>query len=337
MDDINLIYQTYNLPEIKREGITDIEYNHRCKYLRLYIRLIKRCQSMTEEELSGYKEKHHILPKTLGGTNIKTNLVYMPIRYHIMAHIVIIEVYPESDGLRRAILLLIREGKSTQEERSKSFGKFSTRHLARIRTEANQKLRELGRSEEYRKRMSEAQKGKRLTEEHKRHISEGGKGQKRSEETKRNISNALKGRKMSEETRKKLSESSKRKYKEHPELLQQMSERQKGRKLSEERKKQISLASQKLAKDPEYRKKISDAHKKKLLDPEYKKLMISRVSKPRGLNPHAKKVISPDGIIYDCIMDAAEAAGIKHKRMRSWLNGRTKNNHGWSFYKEDNN
>ena len=68
-------------------------------------------------------------------------------------------------------------------------------------------------SEEHKKKISEAQKGeknhmygKHHTEEHKKKLSEALKGIKRSDETKRKMSETRKGRKMSQETKNKLSE-----------------------------------------------------------------------------------------------------------------------------------
>ena len=72
------------------------------------------------------------------------------------------------------------------------------------------------RSEEAIRKMSEAKKGKKLPEKHKRKISEGLKGKKPSEETKSKIGKANKGRessrkgvKLSEETKRKMSEAQK--------------------------------------------------------------------------------------------------------------------------------
>lgn len=69
------------------------------------------------------------------------------------------------------------------------------------------------RSEETRRKLSEAKKGKSLSEEHRRKISESMKGENNhfygkthSEESRRKMSEALKGKHLSEEHRKKLSE-----------------------------------------------------------------------------------------------------------------------------------
>lgn len=65
-------------------------------------------------------------------------------------------------------------------------------------------------SEESKRKMSEAKKGRHLTEEHKRNISESNIGHKpcvHTEESKRKLSEANKGKKLSEETKQKISES----------------------------------------------------------------------------------------------------------------------------------
>ena len=64
-------------------------------------------------------------------------------------------------------------------------------------------------TEEHKKKISKANKGRVFTEEHKKKLSETAKGKNkgrlRSEEHKKKISEALKGRSLSEETRKKIS------------------------------------------------------------------------------------------------------------------------------------
>jgi hypothetical protein len=64
-------------------------------------------------------------------------------------------------------------------------------------------------SEETKKKMSEAQKGKTMPKESKKRMSEAKKGHIVSEETKRKLSEANKGKIFSEESKRKMSESSK--------------------------------------------------------------------------------------------------------------------------------
>lgn len=59
-------------------------------------------------------------------------------------------------------------------------------------------------TEETKRKMSEANKGRKLSEEHKRRISEGRKGRKFTEETKKKMSLASKGKPKSEEHKRKI-------------------------------------------------------------------------------------------------------------------------------------
>ena len=105
------------------------------------------------------------------------------------------------------------------------------------------------RSDETRRKLSEAGKGKTLSKEHRRKLSEASKGEKnhnygkpKSEETRRKLSEAKKGKTASEESRKKMSESGKVKIfsEEHRRNLSQW---QIGKTLSEETRRKISEAA----------------------------------------------------------------------------------------------
>ena len=66
-----------------------------------YKLLIKNNQS-TED----YSEKHHIIPKCEGGSNKRDNLVLLTYREHIIAHRLLIRIYPDSKGLKYALYKL---------------------------------------------------------------------------------------------------------------------------------------------------------------------------------------------------------------------------------------
>ena len=53
------------------------------KYLKWYNSIIANANTRT---LSGYKEKHHIIPKSLGGSNDPSNLVSLTAREHFICH-----------------------------------------------------------------------------------------------------------------------------------------------------------------------------------------------------------------------------------------------------------
>lgn len=56
------------------------------KYYYWYINLISKFLDTIPE---GMYESHHILPKSMGGSNDSTNLVRLPVRYHYIAHLLL--------------------------------------------------------------------------------------------------------------------------------------------------------------------------------------------------------------------------------------------------------
>lgn len=145
--------------------------------------------------------------------------------------------------------------------------KLSEAHKGKILSEEQRKkisetLKDSLRSEEAKKKKSGASKKNWLDPEYRRKQSEAKKGKPCSEETKKKISQANKGRTFSEEHRKKLSETRKERAKD-PEFRKKMSEAHKGKLHSEETKKKMSEAQKKNHSDPEFRRKMSEANKGK--------------------------------------------------------------------------
>lgn len=107
-------------------------------------------------------------------------------------------------------------------------------------------------TEEHKKNMSKAIKGKAKSEEHKRKLSEAGKGNKpwnkgldKNDPRVAEYASKLKGKEFSEEHKQKLSDSHKGK-KNTPEQKAKISAKLKGRVMSEETKKKMSEARKKL-------------------------------------------------------------------------------------------
>ena len=68
-------------------------------YQRIHDQIIERAKTRI---LTGYKERHHIIPRCMGGTNKKTNLVYLTAREHFIVHKLLCEIYPKHHGLLKA-------------------------------------------------------------------------------------------------------------------------------------------------------------------------------------------------------------------------------------------
>jgi hypothetical protein len=65
-------------------------------YKKIHDLIIERAQTRV---LTGYKERHHIVPKCMGGTNDSTNLVELTAREHFIIHKLLYEIHPEHHGL----------------------------------------------------------------------------------------------------------------------------------------------------------------------------------------------------------------------------------------------
>lgn len=69
-------------------------------YKRHYRLLIEKAQERVS--LTGYSEKHHILPRCLGGPDEPLNLVRLTGREHFVAHWLLHRAYPDHNGLAHA-------------------------------------------------------------------------------------------------------------------------------------------------------------------------------------------------------------------------------------------
>ena len=63
-------------------------------YQKIYDDLISR--AFARDSIEGYTEKHHIVPKCMGGTDDKENIAVLTAREHYVAHLLLVKIYPES-------------------------------------------------------------------------------------------------------------------------------------------------------------------------------------------------------------------------------------------------
>ena len=66
-------------------------------YNNIYNNLIftRKSRGLNKKVLDGYYEKHHIIPKCLGGKDILENYVLLTFREHIIAHKLLLKIYPK--------------------------------------------------------------------------------------------------------------------------------------------------------------------------------------------------------------------------------------------------
>lgn len=214
------------------------------EYGRKYIELITEISKLQRKPV---KEKgynlHHIQPRALGGVDSVDNLIKLTVLEHCIVHALLAKAIPCEQTLRPVVRLSTSQvtklsdlDKCTLEdicgwaslyeealrqprplsviEKIKET-KRKNPYKATEETKRKISLATKGRpkSEETRRKMSLYQKGRPKSELHKLHNREAHKGLKHSEEWKRKHSLAVTGKIKSAETRKKLSESLKGKAK----------------------------------------------------------------------------------------------------------------------------
>lgn len=82
--------------------------------------LILRAQNRINDE-SIYYESHHIIPKCMGGTDDKSNLVLLAAEEHYTAHLLLVKMYPNESGLLFAANVMTTHS-TNNRSRNKSYG-----------------------------------------------------------------------------------------------------------------------------------------------------------------------------------------------------------------------
>jgi hypothetical protein len=91
-------------------------------YSKIYDMIIQRAKNRV---LTEYSEKHHILPKCLGGTNDLHNIVRLTYREHFICHQLLCKMYPKNEKLIYAFSSMIRVSKTNLPR----FDSLTSRHF----------------------------------------------------------------------------------------------------------------------------------------------------------------------------------------------------------------
>ena len=153
-------------------------------YLGCYNRLMDRAKS---REVSGYVEKHHIVPKCMGGSKDPSNIAVLTPEEHYLAHQLLVKIYPNHYGI-----LWSASNMTLSNHRQKRSNKLYGWLRRRLAEKLRGRFKGRKPSEETRRKMSAARKG----------VARG----PHSEETKQKMSLASKGKPKSMEHRRSLSE-----------------------------------------------------------------------------------------------------------------------------------
>lgn len=179
------------------------------KYTRTYFAIINKAQTrILLQDI--YTEKHHIIPKSLGGNNSKPNLVILTSREHFIVHWLLTKMTNSNN--KHKMLNALRMMRAENPSQTRYATKITSRVYANLKKgyimpfEIRQKISQSNKgrispnkgkqlSAEHKHKLSIATKNKSLTETHKQKIKESWKvREKMTKETKQKMSIAKKGK-----------------------------------------------------------------------------------------------------------------------------------------------
>ena len=144
-------------------------------YVNVYYSIIK---NRLDNPVEGYVERHHIVPKSEGGTDNDDNIVALTAREHYIAHLLLAKIYNDYK-MWHAVNLMSRLNAKV---------KINSRLYEMVRINSART------HSEFMKGKPSWNKGKKMSEEQKRKLSDANKGKKMSEEAKKKISIKNKGK-----------------------------------------------------------------------------------------------------------------------------------------------
>lgn len=130
--------------------------------------------------LDVYVEKHHIIPKCMGGNNESNNIAILTAEEHYIAHQLLTKIYPTNIKLVYALNMMAGSNKTINRLNNKQYS-WIRKKLYKIR-------KEFKHSDETRKHISESKIGIKLSKEHCKNIGLSKRGKLLTPKAKENVS-----------------------------------------------------------------------------------------------------------------------------------------------------
>lgn len=99
------------------------------KYTSIYYKIINRANTRILPK-DTYNERHHIIPKSLGGSNEKNNLVRLTGREHLICHLLLIRM---TTGIHKAHMVNAAWAMANLENKGQNRVRLSSRQYATLR------------------------------------------------------------------------------------------------------------------------------------------------------------------------------------------------------------
>ncbi len=190
--------------------------------------------------LRGYSERHHVIPRCLGGTDATENLVRLRPEEHYVAHLLLAKMHPRSRKLACAVMAMsMANGKMPVGSRNKIHGWFRRRFS---RMMLNHEV-----TDETRAKLSVALVGRKVSEERRASLATYNLGKKRSNETREKMRLAQLGKRHSPETIAKMAQTNRRVLSEEQKVARRAYHH------TDEARRRISAAGKGLKRSDEFR------------------------------------------------------------------------------------
>lgn len=216
-------------------------------YRRHYDALIDRARRRKAE---GFVERHHVVPKCLGGDDHHSNIVTLTPEEHYVAHQLLVKIHPGDRKLVYAAWAMTH-GKRRS---NKKYG-----WLKRKRSEAQKGIKH---SAEAREKISAAAKGRKMPDHVREILHASRRGTKNSPEHIKKSADGLRGKTKTPEHRAALSVA--RINMEYTPELREKLAANRGKKLNENQRAALLAATKGIKHSDEHRQKVSAAKKGKL-------------------------------------------------------------------------
>ena len=137
----------------------EIKEHNRLWYKKTYDSLIEKgkLRGNSKTELDYYTESHHIIPRCVGGTDEGNNLVLLTYKEHVIAHRLLVEIYPNNYNLLHAASLMLSTNIDKNGNKISEIDKFS------LRKAVEYKEMFLKESREHYEKLSQTLRGKKKT------------------------------------------------------------------------------------------------------------------------------------------------------------------------------
>ena len=149
------------------------------KYTKWYLSIISNAKNRTLK-LEEYGEIHHILPKSLGGSNDPDNLIKLTAKEHFICHMLLTKMV---EGTYKQKMIYAWWAMSNQKRPDQHRYKVSSNMYKTIKESASKNHSLYKHSDETKKKLSIARKGLKFTQEWKNNISSGSKNRDPSSRT----------------------------------------------------------------------------------------------------------------------------------------------------------